>query len=245
LASAATIAFNRRRGTWRRDVDLILALTEFARDRFVESGIPADRIAVKPNFVPDPGPRKLPAADSDLVLFVGRLTTEKAPDILLEAWQQADLDYRLEIVGVGPLEADLRRRGVPGVSLRGQLDHSQVRQLMLEARALVLPSIWYEGLSMVLLEALAAGVPVLASDIGPIPEVVAPLGPDWLAQPGDVGDLAKGLAHLEDDLHVAEASTAARDLYLDRYSEAEGLAALESVYERVVRTISGPRAAGR
>ena len=245
LASAATISFNRRRGTWRKDVDLILALTEFARDRFVESGIPADRIAVKPNFVPDPGPRKLPVADSDLVLFVGRLTTEKAPDILLDAWQQASLDYRLEIIGVGPLEADLRRRGARGVSLRGQVDHTQVRDLMLKARALVLPSIWYEGLSMVLLEALAAGVPVLASDIGPIPEVIAPLGPAWLAQPGDVGDLAKGLAHLEDDLHVAEASTAARRRYLGRYSEAEGLAALESVYERVVRTISGPPAAGR
>ncbi|MDH3605573.1 MAG: glycosyltransferase [Acidimicrobiia bacterium] len=240
LASASTIAFNRRRGTWRKDLDLILALTDFARDRFIESGIPADRIAVKPNFVPDPGPRTRAAEDSNRVLFVGRLTTEKAPDVLLNAWERAGLDYELDIIGVGPLEADLRRRGLPSVSLLGQVDQSAVRSHMLEARALVLPSIWYEGLSMVLLEALAAGVPVLASDIGPIPEVVAPLGPDWLARPGDPDDLAKGLARLQDRAHVAAGSTSARRLFEDRYSEQHGLAGLEAVYERVARTISGP-----
>ncbi len=241
LASAATIAFNRRRGTWRKDVDLILALTEFARQRFVESGIPEDRIAVKPNFVLDPGPRSQPVQDSDVVLFVGRLTKEKAPDVLLDAWDRADPDHRLEVIGVGPLESDLRRRGIRGVSLLGQLDHAAVRDKMLAARALVLPSIWYEGLSMVLLEALAAGLPVLASDIGPIPEVVAPLGPEWLAQPGDPDDLAKGLARINDDEEVARVGAAARTLFEQRYSESQGLADLEATYERVVRPISGPQ----
>ncbi len=242
IAAATTIAFNRRRGTWRKDVDLILALTEFARERFIESGIPENRIAVKPNFVPDPGPRTQPVQDSDVVLFVGRLTSEKAPDVLLDAWEAAAPDYRLEVIGVGPLEADLRRRGIAGVSLLGQVDRSAVSARMLEARALVLPSIWYEGLSMVLLEALAAGVPVLASDIGPIPEVVAPLGSDWLVAPGDVGDLAKGLTRLQDGEHVARAGAAARATYEAQYSETQGLAALEAVYKRVVRTISGSRA---
>lgn len=238
LASAATIALNRRRGTWRKDVDLILALTEFARERFIESGVPADRIAVKPNFVPDPGPRTQDVAESNVVLFVGRLTTEKAPDVLLDAWERAGTDLRLEVIGVGPLEADLRRKGVPGVSLLGQLYHSAVRDRMLSARALVLPSIWYEGLSMVLLEALAAGLAVLASDVGPIPEVVSPLGDEWLVRPGDADDLAKGLARLQDDEAVTRAGAAARALYEERYSEEQGLDGLRSVYERVARTIS-------
>ncbi len=240
LASSAAIAFNRRRGTWRKDVDLILALTEFARQRFIESGIPEDRIAVKPNFVLDPGPRSRPVQNSDVVLFVGRLTPEKAPDVLLDAWERAGLDHRLEVIGVGPLEPDLRRRGLQGVSLLGQIDHASVRDKMLAARALVLPSIWYEGLSMVLLEALAAGLPVLVSDIGPIPEVVAPLGPEWLAQPGDPDDLAKGLARIDDDEELARIGTQARTLFEQRYSESQGLADLEAAYERVVRTISGP-----
>jgi glycosyltransferase involved in cell wall biosynthesis len=240
VASAATIAFNRRRGTWSRDVDLILALTDFARDRFIESQIPEARIIVKPNFAVDPGPRTRPVEDSDLVLFVGRLTAEKAPDVLLDAWERASVDHRLEVIGEGPLEADLRRLGLPGVSLPGQLDANVVRDKMLSARAVVLPSIWYEGLSMVLLEALAAGLPVLASDIGPIPEIVAPLGPDWLAKPGDPDDLAKGLALINDDEEVARAGAKARSLYEAHYSEAQGLADLESVYRRVVRPTSGP-----
>lgn len=245
FASAATISFNRRRGTWRKDVDLILALTEFARQRFVESGIPEARITVKPNFALDPGPRTQPVEDSDVVLFVGRLTPEKAPDVLLDAWERARVDHRLEVIGIGPLEADLRRRGLPGVSLLGQIDTASMRAKMLSARALVLPSIWYEGLSMVLLEALAAGLPVLASNIGPIPEVVAPLGLDWLAEPGNPDDLAKGLALINDDEEVARVGAAARDLYERRYSEVHGLAGLESAYERVARTISGPPAPRR
>ncbi len=239
FVSASTIAFNRRRGTWRRDVDLILALTDFARDRFIESGIPENRIAVKPNFVLDPGPRHRPVDDSDLVLFVGRLTTEKAPDVLVDAWDRAGLDYRLDLIGVGPLEEDLRQQGVRNVTLRGQLDRSAVREKMLSARALVLPSIWYEGLSMVLLEALAAGLPVIASDIGPIPEVVAPLGPEWLAKPGDAGDLARRLAQLTDSGAVVATGAAARALYEQKYSASQGLADLEAVYEKVARTISG------
>jgi glycosyltransferase involved in cell wall biosynthesis len=238
FASASTIAFNRRRGTWRRDVDLILALTEFARDRFIESGIPENRIAVKPNFVHDPGPRRRPLEDSDVVLFVGRLTTEKAPDVLVDAWEQAGLDYRLDVIGVGPLDAALRQRGVRNVNLRGQLDPATVREAMLSARALVLPSIWYEGLSMVLLEALAAGLPVIASQIGPIPEVVAPLGSEWQANPGDAGHLATRLRQLTDDAAIIAAGAAARALYERKYSAATGLTDLETVYERVVRTIS-------
>lgn len=240
FASAATITFNRRRGTWAKDVDLILALTEFARQRFIASGVPAERIGVKANFVPDPGPRSNPVEESDVVLFVGRLTTEKAPDVLVDAWERAGTGHKLEIIGVGPLEPELRRAG-GGVTLLGQLDHSEVRRRMLTARALVLPSIWYEGLSMVLLEAFAAGLPVLASDIGPIPEVVAPLGPDWLARPGDPDDLAAGLGRLVDDAAVAVAGRRARSLYEEKYSEQPGLIALEAAYERVVRTISDPR----
>jgi len=245
LASAATISLNRRRGTWRKDVDLILALTDFARDRFIESGVPETRITVKSNFAFDPGPRTQPVEDADAVLFVGRLSPEKAPDVLLDAWERASVDHRLDLIGIGPLEADLRRRGLPGVTLLGQLDLAAVRARMLSARALVLPSIWYEGLSMVLLEALAAGLPVLASNIGPIPEVVAPLGPNWIAEPGDPDDLAKGLALINDDEEVARVGAAARALYEARYSEAQGLADLESVYERVVRAISGPPAPRR
>jgi glycosyltransferase involved in cell wall biosynthesis len=245
LASASTIAFNRRRGTWRKDVDLILALTGFARDRFIESGIPADRITVKPNFVLDPGPRKQPVEDSDVVLFVGRLTSEKAPDVLVDAWERAGLDYQLDVIGVGPLDDALRRRGVRNVTLRGQLNQQAVRDAMLSARALVLPSIWYEGLSMVLLEALAAGLPVIASDIGPIPEVVAALGPDWLAKPGDAADLAKRLAQLTDATAVAATGAAARSLYEQKYSADRGLADLEAVYERVARTISDDKGMSR
>ena len=236
-AAAATIAINRRRQTWQKDVDLFLALTDFARRKMIEGGLPEQRIRVKPNFVSDPGRRTLSTAESDLILFVGRLAPEKGPDVLVEAWQRANLEgLRLEIIGDGDMRETLAGR--PGVALRGQLDGDQVRKLMLRARALVLPSIWYEGLSMVMLEALGAGLPVLASALGAMPDVLHTLGESWLVDPGDPEALADRLQGLRDNDLVGQAGVGARALYDSRYSPPVGLAGLEDAYRHARGEVS-------
>ena len=232
-AAAATIAINRRRETWHKDVDVFLALTEFARDKMIAGGLPEQRIEVKPNFVTDPGSRTMPPGDSNLILFVGRLAREKGPDVLVEAWRQANLDdLRLEIIGDGELRKGLESDPPAGVTLSGQLDSNEVRQRMLSARALVLPSIWYEGLSMVMLEALGAGLPVLASALGAMPEVLRPLGQSWQVGPGDAEALAQQLNGLMDGSVVEQGGIAARRLYDSLYSPEVGLAGLEKAYQR-------------
>lgn len=236
-AAAATIALNSRRETWHNDVDLFLALTDFAKGKMTEGGLPGQRIAVKPNFVNDPGPRTVAAHDSDLVLFVGRLAPEKGPDVLLEAWQSAKLDgLRLEVIGGGEMQQTLHTNKPSGVTFAGLLEGSEVRERMLRARALVLPSIWYEGLSMVMLEALAAGLPVLASALGAMPEVLRPLGDSWLVEPGNAGALADQLQMATASSPVEQASVAARGLYDSAYSPQVGLAGLEKVYRRAQAT---------
>jgi glycosyltransferase involved in cell wall biosynthesis len=237
-AAAATIAINRRRSTWQQDVDLFLALTDFARGKMIEGGLPEQRIRVKPNFVSDPGRRTVSTAESDLILFVGRLAPEKGPDVLVEAWQRANLEgLRLEIIGDGDMRETLGGR--PGVALRGQLGGDQVRKLMLQARALVLPSIWYEGLSMVMLEALGAGLPVLASALGAMPDVLHPLGESWLVDPGDPGALADRLRGLRDNDLVGRAGVSARALFDSQYSPSVGLAGLENAYRHARGEVSG------
>lgn len=236
-ASAATIAFQRRRGTWDTDIDLLLALTEFARQRFVAGGLPEEKVAVKPNFVADPGGRAAAPSASDTVLFVGRLSHEKGADVLIDAWERArPSGLRLEIMGEGPEAERLAERPVSGIELLGPRPPAEVHERMKAARALVLPSIWYEGLSMVLLECLAAGLPVLASRLGAMPEVLEPLGPDWLVPPNDPEALARSLHLLEDDAAVDSASVLARARYEERYTPERGLADLEAVYARATRS---------
>jgi glycosyltransferase involved in cell wall biosynthesis len=242
IPPAGTIALHDRMQTWTRAVDLFLALNEFARARFVRGGLPPDRIVVKPNFVPDPGRRSQPAASSATVLYVGRLAPEKGVEALIEAWRQLG-DGRLElvIVGDGPLRHRLERRPTAGLRFEGELPADAVRRRMLGARALVLPSVWFEGQPMAVLEALAAGLPVLGSDIGAVPELLGPLGRDWLARPGDVGSWAAALRGLGDGERVAAASVEARRLYERSFSATTAVGALEDAYHLAQRRRWGGR----
>jgi glycosyltransferase involved in cell wall biosynthesis len=233
LPAAATIALHDRLRTWTRRVDLFLVLNEFARARFARGGLPPDRIQVKPNFVPDPGRRTAPAGSSGTVLYVGRLSPEKGVEVLVDAWRRLDEGpLELVVIGDGPLLERLQRR--PGARLRfeGRLPAAEVRRRMLEARALVLPSVWYEGQPMAVLEALAAGLPVLGADIGGVPELLGPLGRDWLAAPGRVDSWTEALRALLDRDRVDAASARARELYERSFSAAPAVRALEDAYRR-------------
>jgi glycosyltransferase involved in cell wall biosynthesis len=233
VPAAGTIALHDRLRTWSRTVDRFVVLSEFAAERLVRGGLPPDRIELKPNFVVDPGPRAAPAAASATVLYVGRLSPEKGVELLVEAWRElGEGPLELVVVGDGPLREGLMRRPAARLRLAGQLPAEEVRRRMLSARALVLPSVWYEGQPMAVLEALAAGLPVLGSDIGGVPELLAPLGRDWLAAPGEVASWVAALRALADPERVEVASAQARALYERSFSAATAARALEGIYER-------------
>ena len=233
VPAAGTIALHDRLRTWSLTVDRFVVLSEFAAERLVRGGLPPDRIELKPNFVADPGPRGAPAAASATVLYVGRLSPEKGVELLVEAWRElGDGPLELVVVGDGPLRERLARRPAARLRLAGQLSAAEVRRQMLAARALVLPSVWYEGQPVAVLEALAAGLPVLGSGIGGVPELLAPLGRDWLAAPGEVASWVAALRALADPERVEVASARARALYERSFSAATAARALEGVYER-------------
>lgn len=230
---SANIALNRRLGTWLRHVDLFLALTTFARRKFLEGGIPAERLDVKPNFVLDPGPRPKQVSDSSEVLYVGRVSEEKGIERLVNAWDRcAPEELRLVVVGSGPLREDLARRYKHQVEFVGRVRKVEVQRRMLNARALVFPSLWYEGQPMVLLEALAAGLPVIASEIGGSGDTVGEGG--RTVDPYDSRAWSIVLESLQDGSWLREASQAARHRYEQEFSPAQALTNLEMTYEKAV-----------
>lgn len=227
---AVTIGAHRLAGTWERDVDAVIALTSFAATRLATAGVPSERIVVKPNVVEDPGPRVNPASTSRRLLFVGRLTEDKGVTDLVDAWHEAaPLDLELLIVGDGPLWSKLQSSAQHTISMTGSIPADEVRSLMLGARALVLPSRWFEGLPMVLVEALSCGLPVVVPDHGALPEVAGEAGITFAA--GDRGQLARALSSLESDSLVADKSAAALQRYRERFTPWKGLADLEEIYE--------------
>jgi glycosyltransferase involved in cell wall biosynthesis len=231
-AAAANIALQRARGTWVNDVDRFLALNEFSRRRLVAGGIPDQKVILKPNFVDDPGPRSNRPSESEHVLFVGRLSAEKGILELIGAWRRASpQELRLLVIGDGPLISQARADLDGSIRVLGRLHKDEVTKLMLSSRALVLPSRWYEVQPMVLLEALAAGLPVLASDLGGNPETLGDLGAAWLVAPGRVDEWARALSVLANDSSVDEAGSRARATYRAGFTPEVGLRNLERAYE--------------
>lgn len=231
LAAAGAISLNRALKTWQRHVRLFLALNDFARQQFIRGGLPGAKIRVKPNFVPDPGSRKQPPSASRTVLYVGRLTPEKGVKVLLEAWQMVHADsLELVVLGDGPMRGELERAAPANVRFEGRVPLSEVRRLMLRSRALIVPSIWYEGQPMVVLEAAASGLPVLASKLGGNIALLEPVGGRWLAAPGDLAAWTRSLEGIQDQYEVDRAGAGVRRLYEERYNERIALRLLEDAY---------------
>jgi glycosyltransferase involved in cell wall biosynthesis len=238
---AAMLATHRLRGTYRREVSAYIALTEFARTKFIDGGIPEDLISVKPNFVdPDPGYRE---GTGTYALFVGRVSEEKGLSTLLSAWARLS-DIPLRIVGDGPFMEEaverLKRSGSRVVEFLGRRPRSEVMELLKGARLLVFPSELYEGFPMALVEAFACGVPVIASRLGGSAEIVDDGRTGLLFEPGNAENLAEVVASLwaEPDA-LARMGRDARALYREKYSAEKNYQKLMNIYEKAMRRRAG------
>ncbi|MBY7736806.1 glycosyltransferase family 4 protein [Paenibacillus polymyxa] len=172
---AAMIKFNELIGTWQHKVSRYIALTEFARDKFAESGIPLDRIAVKPNFIHHQTVKAKYDPNDRYLLFVGRISAEKGVRNLLQAWSQLEDrgGLRLVIIGDGPQKAELAAAySQEDIQFLGKQDGDTVLDCMSRAMYVMVPSIWYEGFPMTIVESYSVGTPVLCSRIGALEEVV-------------------------------------------------------------------------
>lgn len=228
----------RRERIWHDHVHAFVALTHFARDKFIAGGFPSERIAVKPNFVEDPGTSLLPRAGA---LFVGRISHEKGVDTLLSGWKS--LDIPLTVVGDGPDLEGLKSGAPPNVTFLGGQPTEKVLTLMKSSRALIVPSIWYEGFPVTVVEAFACGLPVIASGIGSLSEIVqAGKNGDYFV-PNDAVSLAAVVASaFQNSETLHQWGFGARESYERHYTAERNLRMLESVYDdaadRVDRTRS-------
>jgi glycosyltransferase involved in cell wall biosynthesis len=175
LASAAVgtmISAHEFMGTWRNLVDRYIGLSEFARQKLAQNGIPEQKIVVKPNYVdPDPGAKK---ESGEYALFVGRLSPEKGIRTLLESWRRLKVSIPLLILGEGPCEGEVSAatRERPCIQWHGWTDKTGVIDAMKGARFLILPSECYESFPLALVEAFGCGLPVVASALGSLRELV-------------------------------------------------------------------------
>ncbi len=232
LTVAAMLSFHRAIKTWDRMIDTYIALTEFSRQKFIEGGLPGDKIRVKPNFITkDTGQGN---GQGDFALFVGRLSEEKGIATMLAAWRLLEDPIPLKIVGDGPLldEVISATTSLSTVEYLGLLENDQVLRLMQEAIFLVFPSLWYENFPMTVVEAFATGLPVLASDLGNTANLIQPGQTGFHFKPGDAADLANKASWLVTNLDVLQQMRSkVRMAYDGQFTASSNYRLLRSIYD--------------
>lgn len=236
-AAALVLATHRWVGTWTRKIDCYIAVSQFARNKFVQAGLPPEKLAVKPHFVfPDPGQRTSPG---DYAIFVGRFTSEKGLPTLLDAWKRVHTSLPLMIVGDGPLRESLQTQAahMPGsrVIFRGHLPREATLAAVKGAKFLLCASECYEQGPATILEAFACGVPVIAPALGPIDEVVEDGSNGLLFRAGDAAHLAEKIQRaLSHDEQLPAMGHSARAKFESAYTGKKNYTRLMEIYERVL-----------
>ena len=237
LAVAHAIEKQKTRQVWKNMVDRFIVLTDFARKKFIQGGFPAHKLRVKPNFVTTSLP-KGPPPPRQGALFVGRLSHEKGIEHLLAVWEK--LEAPLTIAGSGPLEGKIKSLAPKNVKLVGHLSPAKVQSLMTRAQFLVLPSRCYEGFPLVIAEAFANGLPIIASRLGAMEELIDDHYTGLHFTPDDPADLRrKVLFALENPAHLASWGKNSRTVFKQRYSPASNFELLMNIYGEAI-TASTP-----
>jgi glycosyltransferase involved in cell wall biosynthesis len=222
-------------GTWSSKVTAYIALSNFSRSKFIEGGLPSEKIFVKPNFAIG-AEAAARVEHEDYALFVGRLSEEKGLSTLLQAWRSL-AGIRLKIAGDGPEREQVEEAVAAGgmVDYVGFQDARAVHDLMAKARCLIVPSLWYEGFPLVLAEGYAAGVCVVGSRIGALEELVADGRTGVLFTPGDSRDLGGKVRWLWDHPEEAQRMGAnARREYEEKYTPERNYEMLIDIYKRAI-----------
>jgi len=228
--------------TWTEAVDVYIALTEFQRQKYIEGGIPAGKIVVKPNFVhPDPG---MGRGSGGYALFAGRLTVDKGVGTLLAAWEQMQERVPLKIIGDGPLANKVAGAAekLESIEWLGWRPKEEVLALMKEARILVFPSTHPETFGLVLAEAFAVGLPVIASDLGSASTLVDNRRTGVHFRWGDPEDLiAKIEWTLDYPSTLSRMRSGARAEFEAKFTAERNYQMLMDIYEMVLKdTKAGP-----
>lgn len=233
LVTAIT-SFHRWKNTFNEKVDMYITATEFTRSKYVREGIIADKIAIKPNvYYPI---EKFLKPKGEFVLYVGRLSREKGVERLLDAWEDIG-NIPLKLMGEGPLEAQLKskveQKGLKQIEFLGRLNDQQYIDYMQRAKFLIVPSLCYENFPRIVVEAFAFGLPVLASRLGSLVEIIDDGNTGCLFDPNNMEDFRDKIKIMwgRDDQGLSEKVL---KIFNEHFSPKVNIEKLISIYNQAI-----------
>jgi glycosyltransferase involved in cell wall biosynthesis len=236
---ALSVSLHRRLGTWTRDVEAFIALTDFQKEQMVKAGLPAEKVHVKPNFYPDDAEPVAWDKRGDYAVFAGRLSAEKGVETLVRAWLRwGESAPELRIVGDGELWGAMKdlvaQRAGARIRFLGRLSPELTCREIANARLLVLPSECFEGFPMVIQEAFVFGTPVAASNIGPLPDIIRHRQNGILFEAGNADSLLSEVGQIwPKDSKMRSLSLGARRTFEASYNRESNYRQLTAIYDVV------------
>ncbi len=238
LAVAHMVAHNRKRGTWQTQVDRFVAMTQFGKKKFVESGFPPHKISVKPHFVNAVESSGDAVRSPVSALYVGRLSPEKGIHTLLKAWK--NLPVPLRIVGDGPLMESVKKNASEFIAVAGSKPPGQIAGEMSRASFLIFPSEWHEIFGLTIIEAYSQGLPVIASNLGAMQEIVEDRVTGLHFRPGDAEALREKVRWAcEHPEEMGRMGKNARRAYEDKYTAEINYNQLMKIYGEAIEENQG------
>jgi glycosyltransferase involved in cell wall biosynthesis len=234
FAYALRSSVARRFRLFHDNVSVLIVMTPFAKGRLLQAGFREDQIAVVPNPT---SVRDTTAGRSagEYVAFAGRVSPEKGVDIFLAAAAQMP-DVPFKVAGDGPVLSEMMARAPQNVEFLGQLGFDELLTFYRRSRVLVVPSLGFEPFAMVVVDAMALGVPVIASRIGGLPYGVADGVTGLLFEPGNPRDLVQQVRRLWDDPQLCNRmGSAGRQKVMREYTEDAYFHNLMAVYQTAIQ----------
>lgn len=222
--------------TWNKRVDKYIALTDFAKGKFEQVGFDAKKITVKPNFIQQNSNSILEKDDS--VVFVGRISKEKGLHLLLEAWSKmgTELNIKLKVIGDGPHRKTLEDKysHLKNINFLGKLNSTDVLTYMSRAKYIIVPSVWYEGFPMTIVEAYSVNTPVISSNIGSLKEVVIDEVTGFHFENNNVNDLGTVLKKALTYPRYKELQENVKRQFFENYTATKNFKLLMDIYQEVI-----------
>ena len=221
-------------------VDAFICPSRFMQQQLLDSSIPSGKIFYLPTFATDLGASQ-PGTEQSYILYLGHVIPAKGVHVLLKAFNMIPSpNHKLRLVG--PVHPDYRRHllslldadHLPLVSIDGPEPTEQAYNAIKKCKFLVAPALWYENTPNAVLEALSASKPILASDIGSLPELVQPGHNGLLVKPGDAPALAKAINELSKNPKLQQMAQQSRKIYQAEYTPELHLSRLTTIFDRLL-----------
>jgi len=225
------ISTHQNRNTWNRLVDTFICFTEFSKSKFVQAGIEADKIKIKPNFLP-----LVPSSESTSegpIIFIGRFESAKGAETLLKASIKLP-HLKFEVIGDELIS--IQKSRYQNINFNGRLPHDELINKLQKSSLLVFPSLCYEGMPMSIIEAFACSVPVIASNLGNMPNMVKDAYNGLLFETGNSDELAQKIEGLMSDKEqLRKMSDNCRQNFEERYTAESNYKILMKIYEETLQ----------